>query len=130
MEMTGNETLVESSIIIDVMRGDINVSDRLERLPEIYLNPIILSELYIGAYRSDNPNKNLNKIVIATKDFKLLIIDATTAQHFVSIKLYLFAKGTPIPENDIWIAASAMQHGLSVYKKDAHFKNINGLNLL
>lgn len=38
-------------------------------------------------------------------------------------------KGKPIPSNDIWVAASAMKHGLSLFTFDEHFNNINGLIL-
>ena len=53
--------------------------------------------------------------------------DAKTAEHYAEIFKRLRAKGTPIPTNDMWIAASAMQHGLAVCTRDEHFRNIEGL---
>ena len=128
--MIGNNAIVDSSILIEVMKGNKDVSAKLNAIPQALMNPIILSELYFGACLSGNPNKNVNQIINAVQRFKLLNIDANTVQTFVSIKLDLSAKGTPIPENDIWIAASAVQHQLAVYTKDAHFKNIKNLNLI
>ncbi len=59
-----------------------------------------------------------------------MAIDAETSRIFVSIKLALFAKGKPIPENDIWIAATAMQYNFPLYTTDGHFKEIEGISLL
>jgi tRNA(fMet)-specific endonuclease VapC len=59
----------------------------------------------------------------------LLTIDAATAEIFVTIKLALFAKGNPGPENDIWIAATSMQHQLPLYTNDKHFAEVEGIRL-
>jgi tRNA(fMet)-specific endonuclease VapC len=60
----------------------------------------------------------------------LLAIDATTAEIFVTIKLALFAKGNPIPENDIWIAATAIQYQLPLYTNDKHFIEVENISLV
>ena len=96
----------------------------------MYLSPIVLAELYFGAYRSASPQKHISKILIAVWDSKLLAIDGITSDLFVKIKLALFAKGKPIPENDIWIAASTLQYDLPLFTLDKHFDEIEGLRLL
>jgi predicted nucleic acid-binding protein len=53
--------------------------------------------------------------------------DASTAEFYAEIFKRLRFKGTPIPTNDMWIAASAMQHGMAVCTRDEHFRNIEGL---
>jgi tRNA(fMet)-specific endonuclease VapC len=53
--------------------------------------------------------------------------DATTAEFYAEIFKRLRAGGTPIPTNDMWIAASAMQHGMAVCTRDEHFRNIENL---
>lgn len=53
--------------------------------------------------------------------------DAATAEFYAEIYKRLRAKGTSIPTNDMWIAASAMQHGLAVCTRDEHFRNIENL---
>jgi tRNA(fMet)-specific endonuclease VapC len=50
-----------------------------------------------------------------------------TAQYYGKIKDGLRLKGRPIPENDIWVAAAAMQYGLPVATRDAHFNEVDGL---
>ncbi len=130
--MTGNSIVADTNIFIDIMKGDASLARKLELLNEVYLSPIVLAELYFGVYRSASPAKHLNKIAIAIaiENCKRLAIDAGTSEIFVGIKLRLFAKGQPIPENDIWIAASAIQHNLPVFTTDRHFVEIDGLNLL
>jgi tRNA(fMet)-specific endonuclease VapC len=57
----------------------------------------------------------------------VLPCDATTARLYGEIKASLRSKGRPIPENDIWNAAVAQQHGLSLVTRDEHFNNVAGL---
>jgi len=59
---------------------------------------------------------------------RVLRCDSTTAQHYGEIKNFLRDKGRPIPENDIWIAATAKQHNLTVASRDNHFDYIDGLS--
>jgi len=128
--MIGNSIVADTNIFIDLMKGDAQIAQKLESFNQVYLSPVVLVELYFGAYRSANPEKHLRKIAIAIQKSKLLTIDATTAEIFVTIKLALFAKGNPIPENDIWIAATAMQHGLPLYTIDKHFTQVEGITLV
>lgn len=128
--MTGNRVLADTNIFIDVMKGESAVAQKLDSFSEVYLSPIVLAELYFGAYRSAAPVKHLDKIAIAINNSKLLAIDAATSERFVFLKLLLFARGKPIPENDIWIAATAMQYNLPLYTTDGHFREIEGLTLI
>jgi tRNA(fMet)-specific endonuclease VapC len=113
--MTGNSIVADTNIYIDVMKGEKAIAQKLELFSEVYLSPIVLAELYFGAYRSANPLKHLNKISIAMRESKLLSINEVTSELFVKIKIALFAKGKPIPENDIRIAASAIQYDLLLF---------------
>ena len=127
--MTGNSIIADTNIFIDLMKGNEAIAKKLESFDEVYLSPVVLVELYFGAYRSANPEKHLRKIAIAIQESKLLTIDAATAEIFVTIKLALFAKGNPIPENDIWIAATSLQHQLPLYTSDKHFAEVEGIRL-
>jgi tRNA(fMet)-specific endonuclease VapC len=127
--MTGNSIVADTNIFIDLMKGNEAIAKKLESFDEVYLSPVVLVELYFGAYRSANPEKHLRKIAIAIQESKLLAIDGATAEIFVTIKLALFAKGNPIPENDIWIAATSLQHQLPLYTNDKHFAEVDGIRL-
>ena len=54
-------------------------------------------------------------------------VDGVTAQHYAKAYVDLRAVGTPIPTNDMWMAASAIQHGLRLFTFDAHFRSVPGL---
>jgi tRNA(fMet)-specific endonuclease VapC len=127
--MTGNNIVADTNVFIDLMKGSEAIAKKLESFDEVYLSPVVLAELYFGAYRPANPEKHLRKIAIALQESKLLTIDGATAEIFVTIKLALFAKGNPIPENDIWIAATSLQHQLPLYTNDKHFAEVEGIRL-
>ena len=58
-----------------------------------------------------------------------LDVDELTARKWATMKAKLAAAGTPIPENDIWIAAAAARHGLTLVTHDTHFRRVAGLSL-
>ena len=60
---------------------------------------------------------------------ELIAIDDDTADYYAKIFCDLKSRGQPIPTNDLWIASSAMQHGLALYTLDVHFQKIDGLLL-
>lgn len=60
-------------------------------------------------------------------DNVILACDAETARLYGEVKNSLRKKGHPIPENDIWIAATALQHGLILVSRDEHFAEVEGL---
>jgi tRNA(fMet)-specific endonuclease VapC len=57
----------------------------------------------------------------------VLLVDEVSTQHYADIREELRAAATPIPENDLWIAALARQHALRVVSRDAHFDRVTGL---
>lgn len=61
---------------------------------------------------------------------KILEVDVSVSESYGTIKSALAKKGTPIPENDIWIAATAIRYDLSLYAVDNHFTLVENLNLL
>ncbi len=87
----------------------------------------VLGELYYGARKSGRPARNLSKIDEFAASVAVLACDAVTAQHYGQIKDRLRTMGRPIPDNDIWIAAVAMQYGLPLATRDEHFKEVDGL---
>ena len=87
----------------------------------------VLGELYYGALKSGQSAGNLARIDEFAAAVGVLACDATTARHYGQVKARLKSRGRPIPENDVWIAAVALQHGLPVVTRDEHFKEVDGL---
>jgi tRNA(fMet)-specific endonuclease VapC len=128
--MTGNNILLDTNIVIDLFKGDKKIVAYLDEQQTVCIATAALGELYLGAYRSDNEQKHLQQI----KDFLLrchvIATDGTTSENYGRVKAALLKKGKPIPENDIWIAATAIQYQLPLYTKDGHFDEVEGLILV
>jgi tRNA(fMet)-specific endonuclease VapC len=127
--MTGNNLLLDTSIIIDLFKGDTKIIAFLEQGQSLYTAAAVLGELYLGAYRSANEQKKVQEIKEFLLNCKVLQADPITAERYAFVKTALLKKGKPIPENDIWIAATALQHGLPLYTNDRHFSEVEGITL-
>lgn len=128
--MTGNNILLDKNIVIELFKGDQTVLSFLTQQQIIYIPTAVLAELYLGAYRSSGREKKLQEINSFLGTCRVLFADHGTAENYAIIKTALFSKGKPIPENDIWIAATAIQHQLPLYTADKHFGAIEGISLI
>jgi tRNA(fMet)-specific endonuclease VapC len=126
--MNGKRVLLDTNIVIPIMNQDTTLLQRIHGTG-IYIPSIVLGELYYGVYHSGKITENLNKIASFRKRVATLSCDAITADLYGQIKQELQSKGSPIPENDIWIAAIARQHDLPLISRDAHFSAISVLNV-
>ena len=124
--MSGS-VLLDTNIIIGILAKDEAILSRLVETESVFLPSIALGELYFGAFKSAHPGDNVERIDRLTDSTAILYCDGTTALHYGRIKAGLRAKGRPIPENDIWIAAIAQQHSLTVVSRDLHFREIEHL---
>lgn len=127
--MTGNKCLLDSNVIVDLMSNDTAISYALNKVDLVYVPVIVKGELEYGALYSANPDKHLSKFSSFLVDCTLLPIDGDTAKVYANIKVLLRKKGKPIPDNDIWIAAIAIQHNIPLYTRDSHFNEIEGIQL-
>ena len=127
--MIGNRLLLDTNIVIELFRGNQVIITLLDEQEKVYIPVAVLGELYLGAYRSVNVPKKLQEIKNFVENCIILFADATTADKYAIIKTELLNKGKPIPENDIWIAATAMQYQLPLRTNDEHFKEVDGIVL-
>lgn len=119
--------LLDTNIVIEVFDGNKIIADKIDKLPEFYITSIVLGELYIGVNRVTNKAKHLKKLNDFLNLCTVLEVDSATAVHYGEIIVGLYKKGKPIPVNDVWIAASAIQHDLTLITRDKHFNEIAGL---
>lgn len=119
--------LLDTSAYSAFMKGHPEVKLALQQAEEIYLNPVILGELLAGFMRGEHRKKNETELrkFLSSPRVKVLDVDEATAERYAVILNSLWSAGTPIPTNDIWIAASAMQHGLHILTTDAHYRRIS-----
>lgn len=128
--MPGNSLLLDSCVVIKHFRDATAVADKLAAFEDLYLPQQALGELYYGAYRSAHPEKHLAQIQRLLAAVDVLNPDEETSMFYGQIATTLALAGTPIPQNDVWIAAMAMQTGLPLATSDEHFKRIPGLSVL
>lgn len=93
------------------------------------LSVITVGEMEYGAARSAHVIANRETIQRTLATFRLLFLDSKTARMYGEIHSALRRKGRPIPRNDIWIAALAIQHDLPLLTRDRHFENVDGLQI-
>jgi tRNA(fMet)-specific endonuclease VapC len=129
MSATG-DVLLDTSVVIPFLKGDGSVRTRFQATAKLHLALTVLGELICGAYLSTNPTKALGEIQNFLNAVMVLSPMVTTAEHYGRIRADLARAGTPIPENDIWIAAIALEHQLPLAARDAHFERISGLQVL
>ena len=84
-------------------------------------------ELYIGVNRVENKAKHLKKLNEFLELCSVLNIDSGTAKYYGEAIAALYKKGKPLPVNDVWIAATALQHNLTLVTRDNHFNEIEEL---
>jgi tRNA(fMet)-specific endonuclease VapC len=122
--------LLDTNIVIALWANDAPVTHQLGTAGEVFVPIIVLGELYYGARKSAWSAKNIARIDDFAARSGILLCDLTTAQQYGEIKNALRAKGRPIPENDLWIAALALQYGLTLATRDEHFNSIDGLAIV
>jgi tRNA(fMet)-specific endonuclease VapC len=118
--------LIDTSAYGAFMRGDAKAVDALREADEIYLNPIVLGEMLAGFLGGSRREKNRSELsrFLESPRVTLIDIDEETAERYAVIFTSLRTAGTPVPTNDLWIAASAMQYGLRVLTRDRHFQRM------
>lgn len=121
--MNGN-FLLDTNIVIALFAGDAAVIAGLAAAEEVFIPAAVIGELFYGARKSGRPEENLRRIEEFAADNMILSCDADTARLYGEVKSSLQRKGRPIPENDIWIAATALQHDLILVSRDEHFEAV------
>ena len=118
--------LLDTSAYSAMRRGEGRLREPLAQASDVVVTPIILGELLCGFKKGARETENRRALqqFLRTPRVKILQLDAETGERYAAISDYLRRHGTPIPLNDVWIAASAVQHGLKVLTTDEHFKRI------
>jgi tRNA(fMet)-specific endonuclease VapC len=130
LAISSSGLLLDSSVVIRHFRGGHELLGALGNLEVFYLPYVALAELYAGAYRSLRSERNLQQISSFLDAVDVLLPDEETPLVYGRIASELAQRGPPIPQNDIWIAAIALQTGLPLATEDNHFRTVSGLNLV
>ncbi len=126
--MASGRFLLDTNIVIALFAQDPAVTQRVAEAGEVFASIVVLGELYYGARKSSRVESNLQTVDQFARANRVVACDSATAKHYGEIKSFLREKGRPIPENDIWIAATAKQYRITVASRDSHFDFIEGLS--
>lgn len=120
---------LDTNVYSAFMRGLPAALSALRAVREIHVPLMVLGELLAGFAAGARPAKNRDELArfLASPRVSVLLPDERTARHYAELFATLRAAGTPIPSNDLWIAALARQHRLSLLTFDTHFDALPGL---
>lgn len=121
--------LLDTNAYSAFMLGASEVVEILAQADTLYVNSVVLGELLGGFAVGSREAKNRSELArfLASPRVAVLPLTAITADSYALIHASLRRKGQPIPSNDLWIAASALEHGAALLTRDAHFAHIEGL---
>lgn len=128
--MTGREIALDTSVAVAVLNRGSKAGTWATAYEIHYLSVPVVGELLYGALNSRRSRENLAKVEELLRSCRVLDIDGTTSRAYAEIRLHLKESGKPIPENDLWIAATSLRHGVPLLTHDAHFSYVEGLTVV
>jgi predicted nucleic acid-binding protein len=126
------KVIIDTNVYSDAMRGIAAAIAVFQRNESILFSPVVIGELFAGFRRGqrEEQNKLQLKEFLLQERISVLSISEATADFYGYLLQQLRDAGTPIPTNDIWIAASAMEHGAGIATLDAHFFALKGIQII
>lgn len=123
--------LLDTNAYVRFLLGDKAVLEVLSRAEIVYMSVIVMGELYAGfkGGRKEGENKTILDTFLQKAAVTVLDVGRETSEVFGGIKDSLRKAGTPIPINDVWIAAQSFESGSVLISYDDHFLKIPGLRL-
>lgn len=121
--------LLDTNVAIRVLNRELDPEDRRDPGIEVYLCLTVAGELIFGAASSARSRINRDRIDRLVDLCPVVPQNLRTADRYGGLKAELRKLGRPIPENDLWIAASALQHDLTLATRDRPFDQIAGLRV-
>ncbi|MGV3721862.1 MAG: type II toxin-antitoxin system VapC family toxin [Actinomycetota bacterium] len=125
----GVRVALDTTIAIHLLNGHGKAQTRFAAEPGVAISAVVAGELLFGAGNSRRKVVNTGQYERFIRGAVLLPISFVTAQHYAALRLALKQAGKPIPENDLWIAAACLEHGLTLATADAHFSNCPTLSV-
>ena len=125
-----NEIALDTNIAIALLNGDEAFNTFFDAFEMVYLPITTIGELLFGAMNSKRSKQNLHELNILIKRCEILNINELIANEYAKIRLQLKKVGRPIPENDIWIAATCKVNNIPLMTKDKHLTYVDNLEVI
>jgi len=125
------KVLLDTNSYSLLLRGDQKVEREISSADTVFISVITLGELMYGFYDGGLLDKNLKLLAKFLKKSSVVVLKVNKKTSFIygKIKFALRKKGTPIPENDIWIASQSVETDSVLITYDKHFLQIKGIKL-
>jgi tRNA(fMet)-specific endonuclease VapC len=122
---------IDTNRIADLFRGDQALAELLGTAEEVWIPLIVLGEIKAGFYGGTQHRRNetLLSRLLAKPTVGVLLPTLETAEHYARLFVQLKRAGTPVPDNDLWIAALVLEHNLCLITRDYHFERIPQLTI-
>jgi tRNA(fMet)-specific endonuclease VapC len=120
--------ILDTNALSDMIDGEPGLLALLRTAPNHEIPSVVLGEFRFGLLRSRSRPERERWLAKVENQMRVLDVTRATAHQYALIREELRTAGTPIPSNDIWIAALAREHGLAVLSRDAHFDSVPGIH--
>jgi tRNA(fMet)-specific endonuclease VapC len=117
---------LDTNRLVDLFQGDVALAEWLGTFDEVWIPLVVLAEIKAGFYGGTQQTRNelLLQGFLAMATVGVLFPAQETAEHYARLFVQLKRAGTPIPDNDLWIAAMALEHNLTLITRDHHFDRV------
>ena len=117
---------LDTNRLTDLFQGDHALAETLSGCDEVLVPLVVLAEIKAGFYGGTQSRQNeaVLRQFLDKPTVGVLSPDLETAEHYARLFVQLKRAGTPIPDNDLWIAALALEHNLTLVTRDRHFDSI------
>ena len=124
--------VLDTSVLIPLLRNAANYAHLFKAYDEVILPSIVLGEYKAGLFATKTGEKNRQSLAdyLADPNVRAVPITDRTADIYAKVYQALRKEGTPIPQNDMWIAASALEHGADLATRDEHYRHVPMLTVI
>ncbi len=119
--------ILDTNALSALAEGDEALAACLAGVHDLCVPVVVLGEFRLGLRSSRHRRVYENWLREALRDLEVLPVLEATADCYAALCGELKQAGTPIPSNDVWIAALAREHGLPIVTRDQHFERVRGL---
>lgn len=117
---------LDTNRYVDLCKGVAETAELVATAEAVFLPFVVLAELRAGFTlgRRGAENERVLRRFLLKPDVEVLYADEQTTHHYASVFRQLRRQGTPIPTNDVWVAALTLQHSLALHDRDKHFDQL------
>ena len=119
--------ILDTNALSAVADGNSELEPHLRHAAEIAVPVIVLGEYRYGIWQSRDRERYQQWLAESICNYRVLDVDEQTTVAYATLRSELKRAGTPIPSNDVWIAALCRQHSLPLLSRDRHFDSVRGL---